>query len=542
MTNKEISDNFKILAALMELYDENPFKVKSYANAYLVIRKSDKVLAEHKSTDIQNIIGIGKNIGEKINELISTGKMDVLEEYLTKTPPGIVQMLKVRGLGPKKIKTIWKELGIEDLSELLLACNENRLVAAKGFGQKSQEDIKQKIEFFLSSSGKYHYALVIDIAEKLVQLLNSHFPEKTTMITGSLRRKMPVVDGIELLSTLTRDDILPFMDKEEERNDDSIYFQKLPVHFVFSNTEEFEVTLFNQSASDEFLEAFGPLENHSYVNEMEIFTSKRMDYVVPEYRESQQTVAKAKSGTLPKLIEKDDIKGLIHAHSTYSDGVNTLKEMKEACIFKGYQYLVITDHSASAFYANGLKVDRLQMQWDEIDQLNMQSENFQIFKGIESDILYDGSLDYEDDVLKQFDFIIVSIHSNLQMDKDKATARLIKAIEHESTVMLGHPTGRLLLGRKGYEINHQKVIDACAANCVTIEINSNPQRMDLDWTWIPYALEKGIKLSVNPDAHNISQMDFVSCGVETARKGGLTAQDCVNCMDLITFKYWIKNR
>ena len=236
----------------------------------------------------------------------------------------------------------------------------------------------------------------------------------------------------------------------------------------------------------------------------------------------------ARKGALPELINPTDIQGVIHSHTTYSDGINSLTEMAEAARAAGYSYIGITDHSKAAFYANGLSVERVLEQMAEIDQLNTQWDDFRILKGIESDILADGSLDYEEDILQRFDFVIASVHSNLRMDEAKATARLLAAIENPYTHILGHPTGRLLLSRPGYPIDHRKVIDACAANQVAIELNASPYRLDLDWTWIPYALEKGVLISINPDAHSIAGIQDIYFGTLAARKGGLTAERCLN--------------
>ncbi|MEL6720569.1 MAG: PHP domain-containing protein, partial [Bacteroidota bacterium] len=239
---------------------------------------------------------------------------------------------------------------------------------------------------------------------------------------------------------------------------------------------------------------------------------------------------------IPQLIQDQDIKGVLHVHTTASDGAHTLADMCAYAQSLGYEYIGITDHSKSAFYASGLKIDELEEQWNVIDELNSKLAPFKIFKGIESDILNDGRLDYEEEILKQFDFIIASVHSNLKMDEAKATQRLITAIENPYTTILGHPTGRLLLSRKGYPIQHKKVIDACAANNVHIELNANPYRLDLDWTWIPYALNKGVKIAINPDAHSKEGIHDIHFGVEVARKGGLTKEDCLNALTLSDFE------
>jgi len=251
---------------------------------------------------------------------------------------------------------------------------------------------------------------------------------------------------------------------------------------------------------------------------------------------------RALTGWSPDLITEKDIKGVVHAHSTYSDGINSIAEMAERSRELGYEYLGLTDHSQSAFYADGLKVERLYEQWDEIDKLNDSYTDFRIFRGIESDILNNGGLDYEDDILMQFDFIIASVHSNLKMDLDKATKRLLTAIENPYTTILGHPTGRLLLARKGYPIDYKKIIDACSDNGVAIEINANPLRLDLDWTWIPYALEKDVLIAINPDAHSLGGIEDIKWGTLAAQKGGLTAAECLCAMDAYEFEDFCRSR
>jgi DNA polymerase (family 10) len=275
--------------------------------------------------------------------------------------------------------------------------------------------------------------------------------------------------------------------------------------------------------------------------EEEVFSKMGISYVYPEYRESSIAYDQAKSDNLPELIKLTDIKGVVHNHSTYSDGLHTVDEMAKECIRLGYEYFVMSDHSKAAFYANGLNEDRVILQMEEIDALNKGYEDFRIFKSIECDILNDGSMDYGDDFLKEFEIVIASIHSNLKMDMSKANARLIKAIENPNTHILGHPTSRLLLAREGYPIDHALIIDACADNNMIIELNANPSRLDLDWSWIPYALEKDVRISINPDAHSKDQIRYIGAGVCAARKGGLTKDMCLNAMNIIEFTKWVNS-
>ncbi len=537
MTNRDIALTFKLLADLMELHGENSFKVKSYFYAYQSLKKYEKDLNLAFSNEIEAIPGIGKTVAEKINELLNTDRLSFLDQFLAKTPEGVVQMLKVRGLGPKKVKAIWKELNVEDISELLLACNENRLVEVKGFGFKTQEDIKNKIEFFLSSAGKYHFASIAGLANELILLVKQSYPDELIEITGLLRRKMPIVESIEILSTVQ---LSSFIENLNEEKDTKLFYKHIPVFIEVVDRARFGNRLYETSTSPEFRDASNYNDKIDFSDEQDVFKNMALPYIDAAFREDKESYFKVKESSDFRLIALSDIKGVVHNHSTYSDGLNTLKDMAKACIDRGYQYFVISDHSASAFYANGLKEERVYQQWKEIDELNKKFTDFKIFKSIESDILNDGNLDYDDSILQGFDLIIASIHSNLKMDEVQATSRLIKAIENPHTDILGHPTGRLLLGRNGYPIDHKKTIDACAANDVAIELNANPQRLDMDWTWIPYAISKNVKISINPDAHSISQIDNIKYGVYAATKGGLTKDNCLNAMELSDFEKWTK--
>ncbi len=550
MTNKDVAKSFQLLGKIMELYDENKFKIRSYQNAYMRLRKLDQPLSEMSAAEINALPGIGKAISGKIEELLSVGKMSTLERYKEKTPAGILEMLEIKGFGPKKIKNIWDELGVESVGELLYAVNENRLVDLKGFGKKTQDNLKEQLEYFQRSKNKFHLAAVIKAAEDLLPTIERAMPGTQVALTGEVRRKCNVVHGIELLVAQDEPlDIAALLPDLQLLEDNSSGFTHqtpngIPVKIYQCSPAEFGSKQFRYAAGQDFLKAF--LEQFpgqdfkGLPTEAAVFEKVGLPFIAPELRDSDWALELAGKNSLPKLIETSDIKGVVHAHSTYSDGLNTLREMAAYTKAQGFEYLAMTDHSRSAFYANGLQPERVLQQFEEIDQLNAELAPFRIFKGIESDILNDGSLDYEDDLLAAFDFIIASVHSNLRMDEAKATQRLITAIENPYTTILGHPTGRLLLSRQGYPIDHKKVIDACAANGVSIEINANPYRLDLDWQWIPYALEKGILISVNPDAHSREGIHDIEFGVFSARKGGLTAEACLNAKGVAEFEQFIK--
>ncbi|NBC09791.1 MAG: PHP domain-containing protein [Bacteroidetes bacterium] len=547
MTNKEIAQHFRKLGQIMELHGENPFKIRSYSNAYRTLRSLEQPLSEMSAEEMGQIKGVGKAIQGKIQELLETGKMNTLEKYRAKTPAGVEEMLNIKGFGPKKIMAVWEGLGVESVGELLYAVNENRLVELKGFGKKTQEELRKKLEYYQKSKDRFHYAALEPIAGKLAESVRAALPDEVPVsLCGAIRRKAVVLDEIELLigqedaaKVLETADVLQKLAPSNGSYTARTVEEDVPVRIYSCPKAQFGSTLFKLTAADDFSAAvqahFSTADWEGKATEAAVFEQLSLPVIPPELREEGWSLDLAKAGKLPQLIEEQDIQGVVHAHTTYSDGAHTLRDMAEYAKNQGFSYLGLTDHSKSAFYANGLQPERVRQQMEEVDALNQELAPFRIFKGIESDILNDGSLDYAEEVLKAFDFIIASVHSNLRMDEAKATQRLITAIENPYTSMLGHPTGRLLLSREGYPIDHKKVLDACAANGVAVEINANPYRLDLDWTWIPYALEKGILLSINPDAHSKAGIHDIHFGLQAARKGGLTAAQCVNAKSAEAF-------
>ncbi len=544
MDNKAISKIFKLCSQLMELHNENPFRTKSIASASFKLDKLPFRIEEASLEELSAQPGIGKSTAEKAKEVAATGTFKELEELIENTPSGITEMLTIKGLGPKKIQIIWKELEIESVGELLYACNENRLVEAKGFGLKTQEDIKKSIEFSISNKGWFLYAKALPLAEKFFNELKLHFPSSLLSYTGDFRRKCEVLSTVDLLISESIDNVEKFLDGFTlvEKTENSIELTD-ELGFTFkvfsSNINDFYRDLILSTGSTAHLDLlFNILPDlPSLSSEEAIYRNLGLDYIEPELREGLNEIAQAQNHTLPKLIQYKDLRGTLHNHSTYSDGVHSLEQMAVHCKdVLGLEYLGICDHSRTAVYANGLSIERLEQQWNEIATLNEKLAPFKIFRGIESDILGDGSLDYPDEVLAKFDFVVASVHSNLKMDEDKATTRLIKAIENPYTTILGHPTGRLLLSRAGYPLDFKRVIDACAANGVVIEINANPLRLDLDWRWHRYAVEKGVLLSINPDAHRTEGLHDMQYGVLVAQKGGLQASNCLNAyaLDAIT--------
>lgn len=549
MTNKDIAKIFQRLGDIMELHGENPFKIRSYHNAYMSLRNLETPLSDMPREEIDAIKGVGKAIGDKIQELLSTGKLQTLEKYRSMTPPGVEEMLEISGLGPKKAALIWKELGIESIGEMQYAIQENRMVALKGFGAKTQEELKKKLDFYQLSKGKRRFASVELEALALCKAMEAAFPDTKVVLVGDMSRFCTTVESIEfLVGRETIGEPLPDIAglSIEQAEGNPVIARTASgflVRIFTCRPEEFGSRQFRLTASSEFLNAFVAafpgIDFKNLPEETEVFNRAGIEFIAPELRDWPDFIRKSQSGKLPELIRGSDIKGVIHAHTTYSDGLHSLREMAFVAKSLGYEYIGITDHSKAAFYARGLEPERVESQWREIELLNQEfmaaGDNFRIFKGIESDILSDGRLDYDDALLAGFDFVIASIHSNLGMDEAKATHRLITAIENRHTTILGHPTGRLLLSRAGYPIDHRKVIEACAANNVAIELNANPYRLDLNWSWIPLAVEKGVLISINPDAHSCEGMTDIRYGIYAARKGGLRIEDCLNARSAAGF-------
>lgn len=545
----------------MELHDENSFKIRSYQSALNSLERGEANIMELSDSDLAKINGVGKSIQEAIISLKQTETFPLLDELISKTPEGILEVLQIKGLGPKKVKTLWTELGITSTHELMEACQSGKVAKIKGFGEKTQDTIIQNLEFKASNSGKWLYADIEETLESLTIEIEGKAPNVSIALVGEFARKMEIISQAEWLigsqdskiKSLIQEDSSLEVDKSQsgpftlrgKLKDFDLSFA-----IYFTRPDQFAVKKYALSASPLHLQTLvddkesiaTKLQKVDFGNEKEFFSKLEMQYIPVEMREGYDEVALAKENKIPTLLEESDLRGILHNHSTYSDGKHTLRQMAEACRDLGYEYLGISDHSRTAFYAGGLDIEAVEKQHQEIDELNKEMAPFKIFKGIESDILADGSLDYPEETLKSFDFIVSSVHSILNMDIKRATNRLVTAIENPYTTILGHPTGRLLLRREGYPIDHKTVIDACAKHGVVIEINANPWRLDLDWRWVRYAMEQGVKLSINPDAHEIDGYGDMKYGVLVGRKGGLTKEMTLNALSLSEIETYFTGR
>lgn len=554
MDNNSIADNFSLLSKLMDIHGENSFKAKSFASAAFTIEKLPAQLKDTPRDEIFRIKGIGESTGKSILEMLDNQSFSLLNNYLSITPPGILEIMKIKGLGPKKIATIWKELEIESMGELLYACNENRLLLLKGFGEKTQENVRQNIEFYLSNRNRFLFAEVETVAAELEKQLQEVLAPAPVALTGAFRRQETIIDELEFVIATSPETLrehiasLPGFTPGDANGPDIVwkYNDKLNVVTHACASDDFHSTLFSTTGAPAFIDKFnaagGASHIHKASSEEAIFSGAGMAYIPPCLREGQNEIELARAQQLPTLITRTDIKGIIHSHSQWSDGLDSLEEMATAAASQGFEYLVISDHSRSAFYANGLSIERVMAQHEQIDELNKKLAPFRVFKSIEADILNDGTLDYPDEVLARFDLVIASVHSNLKMTEEKAMARILKAIENPYTTILGHMTGRLLLSRNGYPVNHKAVIDACAANNVVIELNAHPRRLDIDWTWLPYALEKKVLISIDPDAHSIKGFQDVHYGMLAAQKGGVTKANNLSSFSVDMLNNFLRER
>lgn len=535
---KEIINLLEKIADLMEYTGENYFKINAFRNGANVLRCSeDDVVQAVKEKKLDKFKGIGKSLQSVIYEFNDTGYSSLLNELKKEVPEGIDGLLKIRGLGPKKIKILFSELGVSNLGELEYACKENRLALLKGFGKATQKNILIEIEK-LKDYGKYSLlSTAEEYSDEVLERISQLKSISKVAVTGQLRRGMEIISELQFI-ILTNNSGELCKDIAEhficDRHEDYIQIKNgftIPIIlFPVKTEEEFTQKLFVTTGSDEFLQKIKYRKSVKPVvkNEKDIFNNLSIPYIIPEMREAEYFEVKNKNLTVNSDLCFNHFKGLLHFHTTYSDGRDSLKSMLREAKKNGFEFAAVCDHSKSAYYANGLNEDRILAEKHEVKELT-SGVGLHIFQGIESDIIQDGALDYSDEFLNNFDFVVASIHSRFQMEQAEMTERIIKAIENPHTDLLGHPTGRLLLSRDPYKVDMKKIIDACSSNNVAIEINANPHRLDLDWRWIYYAREKGCLFSINPDAHSVGEISYIKYGIMVARKGGMQSNEVINC-------------
>ena len=555
VTNDQLAEPLYLTARLMELAGENPFKARAYEKAGdAVTAAKDYLAARLLAGRAEALEGVGEATRQALLAIAESGSFPLLEALKQQIPPGVVELSRVRGLGAKKLAVVWRELGIDSPEALVGAAADGRLAAVKGFGAKSAQSIRASAEYYLSQRHRYR----LDQAEATAQALLGWLRTLPGLVraepTGELRRACPTLDRLQLLTAGLSAGALvealpqaPMGLKEVEQTAEHglpLVSARTPegrtVELFVASEAHFAAAWFVTTAPDHAA-ALGVTPTDAAPDEAALYARAGLPLIAPELRESTAILDSAGAG-LPTLLEVSDLRGVVHNHSTWSDGMHSLREMALAARELGYDYLVISDHSRTAAYAGGLSIERVQAQHAEIDALNAELAPFVIYKGIESDILPDGSLDYPDAVLATFDVVIASVHSGLNMDEATATERLLTAIANPYTTILGHPTGRLLALREGYPIDHVRILEACAAHGVAIEINADPHRLDLDWAWVARAAALGIAISINPDAHSTAAYDYVRYGVLQARKGGLTAAQTLNARGRAEFDAYLAQR
>lgn len=547
------------IGVLLELKGENPFKSRAYYSAARTVElmgeeELERLAREDKLKDVR---GIGTALNDKLKELILNGTLSYYEELKASVPEGLLEILKVPGLGPRKVRALYDMLEITTLAELEYACRENRLVNLKGFGQKTQDNILEGIAFIRRNQGRYFYSEARRIADGLITKLKEFPALDKASLAGSIRRCREIVKDIDLVASTDEPDGLTSFFTElplvagviahgdtkvsvqlnEGINADLRVAKKVEFPYAlhhFTGSKEHNIALRHRAKNmgmkiNEYgLFRGGDEELVVCRDETEFFAALNLDYIPPELREDYGEIEAAEAGTLPALVEEKDIRGIFHVHTLFSDGTNTLEEVVRHCREVGYEYVGITDHSQSAFYAGGLKEEDLKVQQEEIEALREKYPDVAMFRGVESDIRTDGSLDYPDAILERLDFVIASVHSGLKMERSRMTERLLRALSHPRVTMLGHPTNRLLLGRDSSPLDLEKVFQAALENGVIIELNASPARLDLDWRHLKKIKEMGLLVSINPDAHRLESFEDTNLGVAIARKGWLEKKDIFN--------------
>ena len=561
------------IALILEIKGENAFKIRAYKNGSEIIENyGDDIIQVTKDGKLGELKGIGKALASKIEEIVETGKLTYLDELKLEFPDTFFDLFEISNLGPKKIKKLYDNLQIDSIDKLEASCKNNEISKISGFGKKSVEAILESISFRKSNSKFFRTGDIAPIAESILEFLRQLPQTSQAEIAGSYRRGKEIVHDIdfivatklpvEIINEFTEmPEVAQVISKGKTKSSVRLnnglqcdlravknsefpfalnYFTGSKAH----NVKMRSLAIKNGYSLNEYALNSKTKTNEDVINdESDLYKALGLSFIHPALREDQGEVEAAKDASLPNLIQIENLKGTFHNHTTASDGKNSLSEMAEAATDLGLQYLGISDHSKSSVQANGLNDEELLQQVKEIKDFNDRNNNeLTIFSGVECDILKDGSLDYNESVLSQLDYCIASVHSSFSLTENEMTQRVIKAIESPHVTMIGHLTGRLLLLRKPYDINVSKIIDACAKNNTIIEINANPRRLDMDWRWWKKAKDKGVKCSINPDAHKIEHFQYLHFGVKIAQKGWLESSDVVNCLPIDEIKKLLKQK
>ena len=570
MDKAQVASILDEVGNLLELKGGNPFEPRAYQNGARIVGALEGDINDLvQSGQIARTPGLGKTLVARITELVTTGHMALYEELLTEIPDGLREMLRIPGLGPKRIRQIHDSLGIETLADLRAAAESGQIASLPGFGEKSQDKILKGLIFLTEHQDKYRYDVAEADALPIAAALRALPQVMRFSIAGSLRRHKEVVKDMDMVASVARDEdraavmerlvSLPEVNSITGQGDTktSVVLRSgiaLDLRVVtddeypyalhhFTGSKEHNVTLRGRAHAEGIkINEYGIFRGDTLIpckDETDIYRALGMHYVPPELREDRGEIEAARQGELPELVTVDDLRGILHVHSTWSDGQVSIREMAEATIALGKEYLGICDHSQVAAYAHGLNPAAVRRQQEEIDRLNEEfAGRLRILKGTECDILKDGSLDFDDATLATFDFVVASIHSQFQLPPEEQTQRLMRAIESPYCSILGHPTGRILLGRVGYEPDLERVIEHAGKLGVAIELNGDPHRFDLDWRLIRYATDRGVKIPICPDAHSPAGLGNIRYGVGVGRKGWLTREQVLNTLsvdDLLAF-------
>lgn len=566
----EVAAVLEEIGTLLELDGGNPFEARAYQNAARTLNSAEGDVTELvQSGALAKLPGMGKTLVARITELVTTGKLALYDELLERVPVGLRQMTRIPGLGPKRIRQIYESLGISTLADLRAAAEAGRIASLPGFGTKSQENILKGLDFVASHQDRTLFPEAEAQAEAVASILRA-LPQIVRLeIAGSIRRHKEVVGDIDIVGSVARaEDRKPVMDAllahplvmsvtgSGDTKTSVVLHSGIALDLRLVSDDEFPYLLHHFTGSKEHnvalrsrahaqgikINEYGIFRDDQLIrcaDEHEFYAALGMAYIEPEMREDRGEIEAALAGNLPKLVEESDMRGILHVHSTWSDGKVSIREMVEATIALGKEYLGMCDHSKYAAYAGGLDADATRRQHAEIDALNREYVGrIRILKGTECDILRDGSLDYDEETLATFDFVVASIHSNFNLSTEEQTQRLIRAMENPYCSILGHPTGRVLLRRDGYAPDMERVITRAGELGVAIELNADPNRLDLDWRWHRFATERGVRIPICPDAHTVEGLKYVRYGIGIARKGWLTAGDVLNTMavdDLLVF-------
>jgi DNA polymerase (family 10) len=554
MSNDEIARVLQETADLLELTGGNPHRARAFSRAARSLSGLDDAVADRLGEGtLVDVSGIGDAMAGHVADILHGGSFALRDELLSAVPPGLMDVMQVKGLGTKRTRRLWTELDVTSLDELEQAAEADRITTLDGFGAKTQQNILENVRQLRRYNARWRLADAWTATRSFLQDLRAVDAVERAERTGSLRRRRETVEQAEVLVATAqpaaiREWVASRLDdvSRDESGMAGRLTEGVPLHVHLTSPDRFGTAWWRTTGAPAHCSAVeetgGVSDDHA--DEETFYRAAGLSYVPPALREGRGEVDAAAEDTLPPLLAPDDLDGCLHNHSTYSDGAHSLREMAEAARERGFSYFGICDHSQSLRIADGLSPGEVRAQRAEVDRLNETYADgpgapFRVFHGIESDILGDGSLDYEPEVLDLFDFVVASVHTGFSMTEAEATQRLIRAVEHPHTRILGHPTGRLLLQREGYPIDHARVIDACAEHGVALELNANPYRLDLDWRWVRRATERGVLIAINPDAHATQEIDYVKWGVAVGRKGWLTSDQCLNAKSLDAFTHWL---